>query len=344
MAAADTTSIASGIADAGRSIGQGLAMRAADMKRREEEDKRKAEEAKKMRAMAKVLKDDIGLSDSEIQSADSASLRGVIDGYMLSQSDRHQKLQMQRDALAIAGMKMLQRDAEGRKSIPQQLVAGFESRSRGIPSPVSNEAFDQQLTQSTGMPTGVRELIAAHAQAGQELPPGIMDDIIRQQGGGRQQPFFDPAMVNKALPIEGMPNLRRVVTGPNESQILNTETSVEEVRDPDTGTLLGHRLPNVKGGSQFVRAPISNDLKPADKLRALSSQLTALLSMPTPANKEQATLVQREIDAMLKGTPAAEATLSTDEPPRARPASGPKRRYWNPEKNKLQDTPYAPSN
>lgn len=333
MVQADTTSLASGIADAGRSIGQGLAMRAADMKRREEEDKRRAEQAKKIRGMAKILKDDLGLSDSEIQTADANELDGVIEGFMTSNSVKHQKLQQERDALAIASMKILARDAEARKGIPAQLAAGFEERGRSLPTPLSNEAFDQQLTQSTGMPPGVRQLIEAHAQAGVELPPGVMDDIIRQQGGDRNKPFFDPTTVGKAMPIEGMPNLRRVVTGPNESQILNTETSVEEVRDPETSLLLGHRLPNMKGGSQFVRAPISSELKPADKLRALSAQLTALLSMPTADNKAQAQVVQKEIDAMLKGTPAAEAALSTDEPPKSRP----KVRKWNPKTKRLED-------
>ncbi len=339
MAATDTTSIANGISQAGRGIGQGLAMRAADMKRQQDEDKRKAEEAKKMRSMAKVLQKDLGLSDSEIQGSDASSLKGTIDGYMLSQSSAHQKLQEQRDALAIAGMKMLQRDAESRREIPKQLVEGFESRGRGIPSPVSNEAFDAQMTQDTGMPAGVRELIGAHAKAGVELPAGVMDDLIRQQSAGRNKPFFDPTMVNKAHAIDGMPNLRRIVTGPNESQILNTETAVEEVRDPETGMLLGHRLPNVKGGAQFVRAPLSNALKPADKLRALSSQLTALLATPLPGNREQAAVVQKEIDAMLKGTAAGDANLSTDEAPKGR-----KPRVWNPKTGTLEPAANARGN
>lgn len=287
MAAADTTSIASGIADAGRSIGQGLAMRAADMKRREEEDKRKAEEAKKMRAMAKVLKDDIGLSDSEIQGADSASLKGAIDGYMLSQSDRHQKLQMQRDALAIAGMKMLQRDAEGRKSIPQQLVAGFESRGRGIPAPVSNEAFDQQLTQSTGMPTGVRELIAAHAQAGQELPPGIMDDIIRQQGGRTgADTFIEDDKTGARFLASGN---TRLPSGTNPEKF----TTVT-VTDPNTG--LPVELPvNPRTGQALLkpRAPQANRVPPefTTKLAEMAGGLA------DPKYKEQvSTSIRAAID------------------------------------------------
>lgn len=120
MAAADTTSIASGIADAGRSIGQGLAMRAADMKRREEQDKRKAEQAKKIRGMAKMFQEDLGLSDSEVQGRDADELGGLIEGFMLSQSAKHQKLQQERDALTIAAMKALERDRQREESFNKE--------------------------------------------------------------------------------------------------------------------------------------------------------------------------------------------------------------------------------
>lgn len=257
MASADTTSIGNGIAEAGRGIGQGLAMRAADMKRREEDDKRKAEQAKKIRGMAKMFQEDLGLSDSEVQGKDANELGGLVEGYMLSQSAKHQKLQQQRDQLTIAAMKMLEKDAQGRKSIPQELVAGFESRGRSIPAPMSNEGYDQQMTQNTGMPTGVRELIQAHANAGQELPPGIMDDIIRQRGASSGPMSFEED------PVTGSRFARQgnsvMPSGSNPEKM----TSVT-VNDPNTG--LPVELPvNPRTGQALLkpRAPQANRVPPA---------------------------------------------------------------------------------
>lgn len=256
MASADTTSIGNGIAEAGRGIGQGLAMRAADMKRREEDDKRKAEQAKKIRGMAKMFQEDLGLSDSEVQGKDANELGGLVEGYMLSQSAKHQKLQQQRDQLTIAAMKMLEKDAQGRKSIPQELVAGFESRGRNIPAPMSNEGYDQQMTQSTGMPTGVRELIQAHANAGQELPPGIMDDIIRQQGAGRgADSFIEDDVTGARFLASGN---TRLPSGTNPAR-MQTVT----VTDPNTGEPVELTV-NPRTGMPVLKpkAPTANRVSP----------------------------------------------------------------------------------
>ncbi len=243
MTQADTTSIASGIASAGQSIGQGLAMRTADMKRREEADKRKAEQAKKIRGMAKMFQEDLGLSDSEVQASDADQLGGLIEGFMLSQSSKHQKLQQERDALAIAGMKMLQRDAEGRRQVPKQLMEGFDTTARSLPAPLSNESFDAGMTQATGMPPGVRELIAAHANAGVELPASVMDDLIRQRGAAGGPMTFEQDPVtgarfarqgNSVLPSGTNPAMMQTVTVTDP----NTGEPVELAVNPRTGNAL----------------------------------------------------------------------------------------------------------
>ncbi len=182
MVQADTTSIARGITEAGRGIGDSLAKRASDMKRQQEEDKRKAEDAKETRAMAGVLREKLGLSHSQIQESDAASLKGTINGYMREQDAEVQKLQRQRNELAILGMKTLQRDAESRREIPKQLVEGFKAQEQAIPSPWNNEMRSEKMTAATGMPPGVRELIGAHANAGLELPPAVMEHLVQQQG------------------------------------------------------------------------------------------------------------------------------------------------------------------
>lgn len=119
-------------------------------------------------------------------------------------------------------------------------------------------------------------------------------------GGAGRAPFFNVTDVNRVLPIEGAKNKGRIVMGPNESQIIDLDTSAQEMRDPTTGTLWGYHVPNGKGGLNFVKAPLPDTLKVADKLRALTGQYRALVAIPTPENKQAAAEVHDQIQAIMQ--------------------------------------------
>ena len=87
----DTTSIAAGVSDFGRNVGAGLSQMADRMRQEKERDKERAEQAKKIRGMAKMFADELGLSPADIETADAQSLAGQVEGFMLANSAKQDR-------------------------------------------------------------------------------------------------------------------------------------------------------------------------------------------------------------------------------------------------------------
>lgn len=246
MVQADTTSMAMGVADAGASIGRGMENMAARMKRQQDEDKDRADKAKKIRGMAKMFSEDLGLSDSEVQSKDAEELAGMVEGFMLENSSRHQKLKQEHEALAIAALKRQAETEAASRSVPGLMMEDIEGAGQGIPSPLSNEAFDAELTERTGLPPFVRNFIQAHARAGAPLPPNAIDDILRQTG----------AAGRRKVPEAGTIGGRNVIYSPDTGafQVMPDDiTEADFYKDPNTG----EPIPGVINvGGKPVRVPV----------------------------------------------------------------------------------------
>ena len=251
---ADYSALAAGIADAGRSIGSGLTGMAADMKRKQEADQQRAEQAKKIRGMAKMFSDDLGLSKSEIETKDANELAGMVEVFMNENSPRHQKLKAEHEQLAIAALKRQAENETAQRRVPGVMMEQVEGAAAGVPSPLNNEAFDQRLTQDTGLPPFVRNFIAAHAKAGAPLPPSAIDDLLRQSAGGEGVNW--EAIKPREFTTSGG---RRGVYGKGgqfqfEQQDLNPDGSTE--RTLSDGTVQSWN------GSRWINAPRARGVSP----------------------------------------------------------------------------------
>lgn len=223
---------------------------------------------------------------------------------------------------------MEQREMQQREALPRLYKELSETGQapESVPAPVSNEEFDRR--------TAPRDVMTALARSGAAVQP---DDAARLQmamdggRGGRAggTPFFNPQDVNRALDIEGLPNKKRIIMGPNESSVVDVNMEPEAVADPESGTLLGHNVPNGRGGFRFMPAPIASGLTPRDRLQALTRQYDTLMTMPTPENKAQAARIQQEIEKIMGKEPGAAAA------PAAGAAPGVVRK-WNPQTRKLE--------
>jgi hypothetical protein len=77
--------------------------------------------------------------------------------------------------------------------------------------------------------------------------------------------------------------------------------AAKTVTDAETGVVLGHRIPTGKGNYSFVKAALPDNLTAAQRLRALTSQYTSLVAIPTDENKKLAAEVHAEIQGLMKG-------------------------------------------
>lgn len=161
------------IVQGGLALGQGIAGAGAAagnaITRIMDENKQRTAQAKKIRAMAKLLKEEIGLSDAEVEAADAETLSGTIEGFMRQSLVEKDRRAAQYDMERINSLMAERRQQE---LAPQ--FAGEFNRLMNLPGPVRN--------------TPSEAMLSASQTTGYNLPPSVMDDILRNSNQGAQAP------------------------------------------------------------------------------------------------------------------------------------------------------------
>ena len=174
-------------------VGQGNLNRFTNvLEAHKERDKRDAEEAKRQRALSKMFQEELGLSDSDVQSLDAPTLRGMNEGYLLKNSQAHQaaltqlqlaNAELNQQRLAFEVLREKQTEAQAR--VPGQILRRAEA---GMPIGVlTQESYDEELARRSGMSQAALNMLRAYNEVGAALP----EEFVRGAGMGTD---FQPSM------------------------------------------------------------------------------------------------------------------------------------------------------
>lgn len=225
--------LANGVASAGHDLARGLSD-AIDRKKKE------GQLSQSLRKTLSILHPD---RKPEFDSMGLGALQGESQAIAIQSHLAEQQSQQEERAARTGLLRHGLQQNIAEMGVPGAILGSAEA---GIASPLNNESFDAAASTRSGLSPGALSLIRGFKQSGAALPAGVLDDLIRNQGGPSMPLTFqeDPKtgqrfalQKNTVLPSGINPDKQNMQGIPQY--------------DEDGTTLLGHSFPNGKGGFVF---------------------------------------------------------------------------------------------
>lgn len=293
-----------------------------------EERKRLGQVAKGAEGFVKSLSDDergaLNIPDADTFALMGAKEKiGTVTGALQAQGYKRAHQEM---AVRAQQIKRWQ-DEDSNRSLEPGALANLAqlggAAPEDVPAPVNNAGFDRMTAPVTPAAqlaalsrNGYRPSLEHIAPLMRALQPGKpvlpIGEVRNLQGGGR---LIGTGGAPHFAPDEGAQDAEGNFTEDPETgnrfynrgkQVMpsgvNPTRSAEPVPQLDeNGTLIGHVVKTGGRAGIFVKATLPDRLTAAQKLKALTSQYSALVSFPSLENKAAAAGVHEEIQGLLGG-------------------------------------------
>lgn len=264
-----------------------------------ERKKHEVADAKRFEASYKTsdaLQKVIGLSPEEFSGLSAkdkiAKFTGAIGTMEIKRKEEESgALQDERMARVLNFQQQQQdRAAQGRVAGNMQRLLAPSMAMQPGEGPLSNEGFDANVTQRTGLSPAARALIQGSAEAGAPLPPSVLDDLIKGGAAGANTPdsFVEDPLTGSRFLASGK---TRLPSGTNPSRFENN--AIKMVEHPVTGQALGFWI-NHAGAKPVWKSLPSDVGLTRDEISAMNTELrpwgdaVALkLNKMTPADAEK---------------------------------------------------------